>query len=202
MLRILPVIAVCGGILFGSETAFTEDHPSQDEIFNTGTVWDVYLHPTSNKFMFIPWDQDQSFGQFPRGSQEQRERLSIHKPWNGGNEFLEKMFQVEAFKGRYLAALKEVNESIIQNDRIDRRVAQLAERLRGPVGEESVDRLAELDNAAAGRMMTTLMTGRGNRMIETKPIRMFVPLRQASIADQLAGRSEGETTDRGSRFGR
>jgi spore coat protein CotH len=26
----------------------------------------VYLHPKTQKFMFLPWDQDQTFGQFPR----------------------------------------------------------------------------------------------------------------------------------------
>ena len=173
-----------------------------DGILGPGQNYYVYLHPTSNKFMFIPWDQDQSFGQYPRGSQEQREQLSIHKPWNGDNRFFERLFKVDAFKTRYLLALKEINESLVQAKAIDRLVEELAEILRAPVGEESPDRLAELNKAAEGKMIKTLMTGRSSYLIDTKPIKMFVPLRQASIADQIAGRSQGETTDRGTRRGR
>lgn len=187
---------------FARYLAMTVWLSDMDGILGPGQNYYVYLHPTSNKFMFIPWDQDQSFGQYPRGSQEQREQLSIHKPWNGNNLFFEKMFKVEAFKTRYVAAMKDINESVVQVDQINRQVDELAVILRGPVGEESADRLAELNKAAAGEVITTLMTGGRSWFIETKPIKMFVPLRQASIADQVAGRSQGETTDRGSGRGR
>lgn len=215
------IIATCKFFSRSNETAFAEGLSSfidldnfarylamtvwlsdMDGILGPGQNYYVYLHPTSNKFLFIPWDQDQSFGQYPRGSQEQREQLSIHKPWNGDNRFFERLFKVDAFKTRYLLALKEINESLVQAKAIDRLVEELAAILRVPVGEESPDRLAELNKAAEGKMITTLMTGRGSYLIDTKPIKMFVPLRQASIADQIAGRSQGETSDRGSRRGR
>jgi spore coat protein H len=187
---------------FARYVAMTVWLSDMDGILGPGQNYYFYLHPTTRKFLFIPWDQDQSFGQYPRGSQEQREQLSIHKPWNEGNAFFEKMFKVEAFQTRYLAALKAINESVVQPDRINRQVEELANVLRAPVGEESADRLAELNKAAAGEMITTLMTGGRSWLVETKPIKLFVPLRQASITEQLAGRSQGETTDRGSGRGR
>lgn len=45
-----------------------------DGILGPGQNYYVYLHPKTQKFIFMPWDQDQTFGQFPlRTSQEQRE---------------------------------------------------------------------------------------------------------------------------------
>ena len=184
---------------FARYLAITVWLSDMDGILGPGQNYYIYLHPTSNKFMFIPWDQDQSFGQFPRGSQEQREQLSIHKPWNESNPFFEKMFEVKPFKSRYLAALKDINETIVQADQISQLIRELANILGEPVGEESADRLAELNKAASGETITTIMTGGRSRLIETKPIKMFIPRRQASIGDQIAGRSQGVTTDRGSR---
>lgn len=184
---------------FARYLAMTVWLSDMDGILGPGQNYYVYLNPDSNKFMFIPWDQDQSFGQYPRGSQEQREQLSIHKPWNEGNAFFEKMFKVDGFKTRYLAALKDINENVIKVDEIGKLVDELAVILRDPVGEESPDRQKELDKAAAGQTITTLMTGGRSWFVETKPIKMFVPSRQSSIAEQLAGRSKGQTTDRGNR---
>ena len=77
-----------------------------DGILGPGQNLFLYLHPKNQLVTFIPWDQDHSFGQFPmRGTQEQRENLSIHKPWEGENRFLERVFKVEAFKKAYLANL-------------------------------------------------------------------------------------------------
>ena len=187
---------------FARYLAMTVWLSDMDGILGPGQNYYVTLHSRSNKFIFIPWDQDQSFGQFPRGSQEQREQLSIHKPWNGGNRFFERMFKVDAFKIQYQSALKEINETVVKPKQIDQLVEELANILRAPIGEESADRLAEFNKAVEGKMITTLMTGRDSYLIDTKPIKLFVPARQASIADQLAGQTEGKTTDRGSRRGR
>jgi len=44
-----------------------------DGILGPGQNFYLYLDPKTQKFSFLPWDQDHSFGQFPyTGSQEQR----------------------------------------------------------------------------------------------------------------------------------
>ena len=79
-----------------------------DGILGPGQNFYLYLHPKTQLLEFIPWDQDHSFGQFPmRGTQEEREQLSILHPWENENHFLERVFQIEAFKRLYLAALAE-----------------------------------------------------------------------------------------------
>ena len=90
-----------------------------DSLLAMGQNYVVYLHPTTHRFQFIPWDLDHSFGQFyPLGTQEQRETLSIHKPWAGENRFLERVFKVDEFQRRYLAYLKEFDATICRPERI------------------------------------------------------------------------------------
>ena len=105
-----------------------------DGILGPGQNYYLYLHPKTQKFLFIPWDQDQPFGQFPRGTQEQRENLSIHKPWTGENRFLERVYKCESFKKIYLARLADFNKDLFQTERIHRQVDELAGVLRAPIG--------------------------------------------------------------------
>ena len=100
----------------------------------------VYLHPKTRTFQFIPWDLDHSFGQFfPIGTSQQRENLSIHKPWTGEFLFLKRVFGVERFKRLYLARLKDINETLGRPERIHRQVDELAVVLRAAVEEESAE---------------------------------------------------------------
>src|SRR6266568_4489294 len=86
-----------------------------DGILGPGQNLYLYLLPKTHQFQFIPWDLDHSFGQFGmRGTQEQRENLSIKQPWQGENRFLERVFKVAAFKQLYLARLAEFNGTIFQ----------------------------------------------------------------------------------------
>src|SRR5205823_2580562 len=83
------------------------------------------LHPKTHKFIFFPWDQDQTFGQFPRGSTaEQRENLTIHRPWSSDSRFLERVFQSDEFKKLYLAKMEEFNSTILQPQAIRAQVDQ------------------------------------------------------------------------------
>jgi spore coat protein H len=171
-----------------------------DGILGPGQNYYVYLHPKTQKFNFIPWDQDQTFGQFPlRTSQDQRENLSIHKPWSGGNGFLEKVFKTELFKKAYLARLEEFNKSIFQTGPIHRQVDELANILRSPIQEEPRERIAEFNKAVAGEKVTIYMDEVGSRGTVVKPIKPFVEARRNSVSEQIAGKSQGHTT--GSFFG-
>lgn len=168
-----------------------------DGILGPGQNFYLYLHPKTQKFSFIPWDQDQVFGQFPRGSQEQRETLSIHKPWTGNNNrFLDKMFKVKAFKTKYITALKELNESLLRPERFSPQVDALAGVLRASIAEESEARLAGFDKAAAGEMMFVEMGPGFREPVSVKPINKFVGPRWKSVNDQLAGQSQGAKIDR------
>jgi spore coat protein H len=157
-----------------------------DGILGPGQNFYLYLDPKTQKFSFVPWDQDHSFGQFPMiGSQQQRNNLSIHKPWVGRKRFFERVFAVDAFKKLYLARLEEFSHTIFEPQRFADQVDETAAVIRPAVQEES--KLDRFDRAVAGTSRSIV------------PIKPFVKVRSKSIIDQLAGRSQGERIDDGPR---
>jgi spore coat protein H len=169
-----------------------------DGLLGPGQNHYVYLHPKTQKFMFLPWDQDQTFGQFPRfGDEVQRETLNIHKPWFGDKRFLDRVFKTESFKKTYLAKLQEFNETIFQPSPIHQQVDELARILRPSVQQESAERLKELNKAAAGERVTIYMGMVGSGGMLVKPIKSFVEARRASVSDQLAGKPKGQIAPSG-----
>ena len=168
-----------------------------DGVLGPGQNLYLHLHPKTQQFQFIPWDQDHSWGQFDRASQEQRDRLSIHHPWQGENFFLERMFKVEAFKKLYLARLDEFGKTIFRPDRIAQQVDEIAAAIRPAVQEESESKLARFDKLVAGESVQRSGFGPfGGGPI--KPIKPFAQVRSESILEQLTGKSEG--LDPGSGF--
>lgn len=164
-----------------------------------GPGQNIYLHlrPATKKFEFIPWDQDHSFGQFPvRGNQDEREDLSLDKPWDGKNRFLDRVFRVPAFRQRYRARLDEFSANLFRPERFDAQVAEIAAIIRPSVEAESKSRLASFDKATASEFTRPPAPKRGffgGGMPQSTPIRPFVRARSRSVADQLAGRSNGRT---------
>lgn len=194
---------------------------TMDSILMMGQNFYVYLHPATHQFQFVPWDLDHSFGQFPMaGTQEQRENLSIHTPWRGANQFLERMFKNEMFKKLYIAALTEFSKSIFQQQRFVQQVDELAAALRPAVKQESEEKLARFDKVVAGEPVDRfgfgggpggpggpgggLRRGGGGRrfglgggMQAAKPIKGFVVARAESVTAQLSGKSQGEVLSEG-----
>ena len=160
-----------------------------DGLLGPGQNYYLYLDPRTQKFSFIAWDQDHSFGQFFRGSQSAREQLSIHHPWSESSRFLERLFRVEAFKKLYLARLTEFSATLFKPERFHRQVDELAAVIRPAVKEESDQRLLRFDRAVAGEVPPgDAGMFRGANI----PIKPFVKARSQSVIDQLAGRSNGQ----------
>jgi spore coat protein CotH len=179
---------------------------NNDSILGMGQNFYVYLHPATNRFLFLPWDLDHSFGQFPMGGSD----LSIQKPWQGQNRFLERVFGVPAFKSVYLARIAEYNKTLLLPDRISRQVDETAAAIRSAIQDESPAKLARFDRVVAGQSVEPEGLGFGppggppgpggpGPMPVMKPIKAFVGPRAASVTVQLAGKSPGKSSD-GPRF--
>jgi hypothetical protein len=97
-----------------------------------------------------------------RGTQQQRENLSIAKPWEGENRFLERMYQVAEFQKLYQAALLKFGHTLFDPERLHRQVDELATVLRTAVAEESNEKLARFDAVVAGSNIEAM--GFGGRM--------------------------------------
>jgi spore coat protein H len=161
-----------------------------DGILGPGQNLYLHFHPKTQQFQFIPWDQDHSWGQFERASQEQRDKLSIHRPWQGDNLFLERMFKLEAFKKLYLARMDEFSKTVFSPERLARQVDEVAAAIRPAVQQESESKLSRFDKVVAGESLRGGGLGPfGGGQI--KPIKPFAKVRTESVLEQLAGKSEG-----------
>lgn len=161
-----------------------------DGILGPGQNLYLHLHPQTRRFQFIPWDQDHSWGQFDRASQEQRDQLSIRRPWQGENLFLERMFKLEAFTKLYQARMNEFAKTIFRPERLAQQVDEIAAAIRPAVGEESETQRARFDKVVAGENLPARGFGPFGGG-QTKPIKPFAKVRTQSVLDQLAGKSQG-----------
>lgn len=177
-----------------------------DSILTLGQNYVVYLHPKTDRFLFVPWDLDHSFGNFGlQGSQEEREHLSIRKPWSGDNRFFERVLGVPVVQEAYLARMREFQQTIFQPARISRQVDEVAAVIRGAVKDESNEKLERFDKVVAGEAVAMMPFGGGRGGARgggpggpggpfgqpPKPIKGFIQERHRSVADQLSGKSEG-----------
>ncbi len=152
-----------------------------DSILDNGQNFYVYLNPETQKFSFIAWDQDHSFGQFGRGgSNAQRRNLTIFHPWSN-SAFLDRAFAVPAFKALYMAKLAEFQKTIFRPERIIEQVNEIAPAIRPAVAEES---------DAKAKWFDSLTSDNGSDNY-TETIKGFVKARAQSVADQLDGKSQG-----------
>lgn len=176
-----------------------------DSILSLGQNFYVYLATDPSKLKFLPWDLDHSFGQFPmRGSQVEREQLSLWHPWQGNNRLLERVFQVEAFRNLYRSHLEAFNGELFKPERFAEQVDALAKVLRPAVQDESAEKLERFNKAVAGQPIEPAGFGPpgrggprfgGGSFPPVKPIKGFVTARAKSVSDQLSGKSKGEVLE-------
>jgi spore coat protein H len=162
-----------------------------DGILSNGQNFLLYLDPRTERFGFIPWDLDHSWGEFPFiGTREQREHASVWHPWVGENRFLEKMLATELFRQRYRRELERLRETAFVPEHLGARVAELATVVRPFIAEESTRRLKRFeDDIFEGREgVEEGGTGKSTHGFSHK---RFFAARAQSVSDQLAGRSEG-----------
>ena len=175
-----------------------------DSILGVGQNYYVHVHPEYQTMKFIPWDLDNSFGQFPMiGTQAQREQLSLQKPWVGENRFLERVFKVPSFQMFYKNHLQVFQVTLFKPARFEKQLAAVAAAIREAIREESAEKLAVFEQAYAGHNIPAKFGVPGPRRssegpevpTELRPIRAFVTARYESIADQLGGRSQGKVVE-------
>lgn len=167
---------------------------STDSILMMGQNFIVYLNPKTDRFLFVPWDLDRSFGNFFTPSPE---KMSIKQAWAEDNRFLERAMKVPAVNEAYRARLKEFSETIFKPEKIGARVDQLARILRPIVQEEDPGKVERFDKFVAGIVPEQPANegpgGFPRRFgMQAKPIKVFVKERSESVLAQLAGKEEGQ----------
>ena len=170
-----------------------------DGFLSDGQNFYLYLDCTSNKFGFIPWDLDFSWGGFYLlGTAGERERASIWHPWVGQHRFLERVMAVPEFRRLYRAQLEDLLARLMVPSRLNQRIDDLAKVLRGPITAESDFRLRKFDEALSGQPAKT-SPDRSTKGPDrpAHQIKWFVEQRAASVRAQLDGKSKGIILQRG-----
>jgi spore coat protein CotH len=164
-----------------------------DSILDNGQNFLIYLDPRTDKFGFIPWDLDHSWGEFPLiGTADLRERASLWHPWVGQNRFLQRMLTAEPFRARYREEIERLLATMFVPERLNRRLEELAAVVRLFIAEESTNRLAKFEIAVADKWSEGLRDG--NRFDPNHPVfqlKRFFGARAESVRRQLEGKAAG-----------
>lgn len=163
-----------------------------DSLLADGQNFYMYLDPRSNRFGFIPWDLDASWGEFWLASKEEMERASIWHPWVGPNRFLERVMAVEAFRRLYRAHLEEFLAGLFVPQRLQRRIAEMAVLLREPIAAESAFRLHKFEQSVGAKPLQPSPREYPYGLNHpAHQLQRFVEARARSVRRQLEGKSAG-----------
>jgi hypothetical protein len=183
--------------------AFVAGHvliSSYDGFLSNGQNYFVYLDPRSNKFGFIPWDQDHAWGEFRYvASVEKRERASIWHPAVYNFRFLDRVMKVEAFKTAYRKKIEDALDNLFTPDRLFAQIDHLAGIVRPAIAAENSFRLKRFEEAVSAELLPGPRDGGENEGPNSRvhQIKQFIPNRIKAIREQLKDESKGVRLSRG-----
>jgi hypothetical protein len=117
---------------------------NHDSLLENGQNFYTYLHPTTNRMHFIAWDQDFSFGNARNNG-----AWSIY--YAGSQRFVSRLYNVEAFRARYLAQMRELSARLFLADRLRQQVNEIGRVIRPSVEREGKEWLPGFDGIVAGK---------------------------------------------------
>ncbi|MSR57098.1 MAG: hypothetical protein EXS05_05440 [Planctomycetaceae bacterium] len=145
----------------------------------------LYLSPESNRFVFIPWDLDITFGGFPMFfSPEQQMDLSIEHPHQGDNKLIDRLLTMPEVKQAYRERLRQLAEEVFSGDQLANQIAAVEAVMKDPIAREK----KAADDRREGGVPGFGPLGPGGPPTSA---RTFVETRAESVMTQLAGKSKG-----------
>ena len=148
----------------------------------------MYLDPKTNRFVTIPWDQDDAFGGIFQ-SQDVRNTVNIFRPWITPHSFVTRTFGLQAFRRTYLETLAKIALDAGRSEKLVQQQAELAAILRPAVREESETALGLFEGGISGPMVPRTYAGAAGLHGPHLTLREFARARERAVIDQLlAGR--------------
>jgi putative heme-binding domain-containing protein len=154
-----------------------------DGFFTLSYNYALYLDPNTNRFVFIPGDQELSFANFlMMGTAEQLMDMSLARPYGGENRLADRLLAIKDVRDAYGKVVKDLATSVFRK-----------ERFLADLEAVEVVTKAKLEREAAARAdRAEPPVGFGPPGAPTAPdLRTFAQKRSLSIADQLAGKKDG-----------
>ncbi len=154
-----------------------------DGFFTLGYNYALFLDPMTNRFVFIPGDQELSFANFAMmGSADQLMDMSLARPYGGENRLVDRLLAVKQIRDTYQKVLKDVSTTVFRKDRLLADITAIEGATKGVIERE----------AAARAERAEPPVGFGPPGAPSAPdLRTFAEKRTTSIADQVAGKKDG-----------
>jgi hypothetical protein len=184
----------CDG--FAKWLAATSALVNLDSYAGTGHNFYLYDDPKSGKFVLIPWDLNEAFGNFQMGPADDHLAWDIHAPWAGSKKLIERFVAVPALKAKYLQALRDLCAKDFAPKPMALRIDVLARLIRDAAAEDTLKQFPTVDWT---KNLTQDIGGgqRGPMNSKIFGLRPFVERRVDSILKQLAGKAQGEKLEGG-----
>jgi len=169
--RFLPFMAVQGLIA------------NADGFFTLAYNYSLFLDPRTNRFVFIPGDQELAFANFlMMGTADQLMDMSLAHPYGGENRLVDRLLAINDIRLAYRKILEELASSVFRKERLLAHIAAI---------EGAAKAILERELAARAKRAEPPV-GFGPPGAPSAPdLRTFAEKRSVSIADQLAGKKEG-----------
>ena len=154
-----------------------------DGFFTLAYNYSLFLDPKTNRFMFIPGDQELSFANFAMmGSADQLMDMSLARPYGGQNRLADRLLAIKEVREAHQKILRELATTVFRKDRLLADTAAIESATKAILEREEAAR-AEREEPPVGF---------GPPGAPTAPdLRTFAEKRTASIADQIAGKKDG-----------
>jgi hypothetical protein len=154
-----------------------------DSFLGTGHNYYLYLDDATDRFVFLPWDLDLSFGGFfMAGSVEELADLSLQHPHQGNNRLIDRLLQNPARREAYLNHVRDLVSQVFHPEGLGALAAAWEEFVTPAKQRETAarDQRGESEAGVFG------MWGRSGM-----PPAQFIELRTASVLGQLSGTTTG-----------
>jgi putative membrane-bound dehydrogenase-like protein len=156
-----------------------------ESAFALGHNYHLYLHPKTQKFIFIPGDLEFALANFLlMGTPDQLMDLSLTRPYPGDNKLVDRLLAMKEVSEKYRNLLKELSAKEFTRERLMAEIDGIEKLTREPLAREK--------KAADARKEGPAGFGRPGGFGPQPPtLKAFVDKRTASVADQLAGKTKG-----------
>jgi putative membrane-bound dehydrogenase-like protein len=154
-----------------------------DGFFTLGYNYALFLDPKTNRFVFIPGDQELAFANFlMMGSADQLMDMSLTRPYGGENRLADRLLAVPEVRETCRKLVKELATTVFRKERLLADVEAFERATKAMLEREAAARTERAEPPA----------GFGPPGAPTAPdLQTFAEKRSGSIADQLAGKKDG-----------
>ena len=142
----------------------------------------LYLEPTTNRFVFFPWDLDISFAGWPLGGPPEKQmQLSLRHPHAAdGHKLLDRLLSIPRYKDEYERMMNELVDGVFSETNLLNELNSLQTAVGGAIQRDK--------EAIKSRSERGYPAPRG---YQPPTIPTFVKKRHTSIREQLKGESFG-----------